>query len=254
MLRELLRIDPESESARIELAGLAARQRQFDDLHSQAQHAMQQQRFRDAQQLFQQVLAIRPDDATAIGRLGTVLAQRGARAEAEATLRRVAEVDPDDQYGWSMLAWLAYLDGDFQQAAEFYEKANAIEPFNSKVNRLWGSSLLKCDRLDEGIARLQIALHSDPKNLDAMRDLVDAYVQTSRLESAAEWAEQAARLTEHRSLRELMVLAECQLNLGRRDQAEDVVQLALNVAEGDAAATAQIEAWATQNLIRVSKP
>ncbi len=58
-------------------------------------------------------------------------------------LERVAELDPDDQYGLSMMGWLAFLDSDFQRAADFYRRADEIEPFSTKINQLWGASLAR---------------------------------------------------------------------------------------------------------------
>lgn len=247
-MREALRVVPEHAVSQQSLKTYAQQQQQLDELRLQA-NAMRQRSAEKAIELFLDVLKIRPDEAGAHGRLGTLYAQQGDRVKAAEHLHRVADIDPDDQYGLSMLGWLAYLDSDFSKAANYYQQADAIEPFSTKINHLWGASLARIGRFAEADERLQVSLKSDPKNLDAMRELIQVKLLLSELPAAAEWAEQAARLTAHRSVRELMVLAHCQNALDRKTLAADVVQLALSVTGNNPAETAKIKQWCQENAV-----
>ena len=200
-------------------------------------------------ELFLKVISIHPDDAGAHGRLGTLYAQLGEREKAVSYLKQVAELDPDDQYGLSMLGWLSYLDKNFEDAAEYYRRADAIEPYSSKINFLWGSSLARIGRNEDAVERLQESIKSDPKNLDAMRELIDVKMRLNEPHAAADVAEQAARLTQHHSVRELMVLAQCHLALNNKAIAGEVVALAIQAAQHDVAEISRIKQWCQDNAI-----
>jgi len=247
-MREALHIAPEHDVSQRSLKLYSQRQQQLDELRSQA-HAMRQHSAEKSIELFHEVLKIRPDDAGAHGRLGTLYAQQGDRAKAVEYLSRVVDLDPDDQYGLSMLGWLAYIDSDFSQAADYYQQADSIEPFSTKINYLWGASLAWIGRLSDADQRLQVSLESDPKNLDAMRERIQVKLRLGDVPAAAELAEQATRLTEHRSVRELMVLAHCQNALDRKVIAEDIVQLAMKATGNNPTETEKIRLWCQENAI-----
>ncbi|MCC6510817.1 MAG: tetratricopeptide repeat protein [Pirellulaceae bacterium] len=243
-MREAARIAPDDALVGERLTHYTSQQRAYDDLVSSAEHAKRSGRDREAIELFQQVLKIRPDNAQAVGRLGALYANLGDRAQAEKLLKQCSEMDPDEQYGLSLLAWLALNDQRFAEAAQYYAAADEREPFNSKLNYLWGLSLVRSGQLAAGIERLELALKSDPRNLDAMRELIAAYIRLPAPEPAVQWAQRAAELTEHKSLRDLMRLAECQVALGQKDKATVVVALAIDVAQQVApTAVADIKLW-----------
>lgn len=249
-MRESLRIDPKHDESHKSLKQYILQQQQLDDLRAQA-NARRGTNVQQAIELFLKVLSIRPDEAGAHGRLGTLYAQQGDREKAVSYLNQVAELDPDDQYGLSMLGWLSYLDSDFEKAADYYQRADAIEPYSSKINFLWGSSLARTGRNEEAVQRLQVSLKSDPKNLDAMRELIDVKMRLNEPQAAADIAEQAARLTQHRSVRELMVLAQCQSALKNTEIASDVVALAIQASQNNPVEIAGIKKWCEENAIKI---
>ena len=251
-MRESLRIHPNLEESQKSLQQYILQQQQLDELRAQAS-AMRSTNVEKSVELFLKVIAIRPDDAGAHGRLGTLYAQLGEREKAVSYLKQVAELDPDDQYGLSMLGWLSYLDKNFEDAAEYYRRADAIEPYSSKINFLWGSSLARIGRNEGAVERLQESIKSDPKNLDAMRELIDVKMRLNEPQAAADVAEQAARLTQHHSVRELMVLAQCHLALNNKEVAADVVALAIQAAQNDAAEISKIKQWCQENAIKLSQ-
>jgi tetratricopeptide (TPR) repeat protein len=246
-MRESLCIDPHHEASRALVGQYAQQQKQLDALRARA-HSMRATDIDQAIELLLKVLEIRPDDAAAHGRLGTLYAQKGERETALGYLSQVAELDPDDQYGLSMMGWLAYIDSQFEQAAEYYRRANDIEPYNSKINFLWGSCLARIGQPQEALKRLQTALASDPKNLDAMRELIQVHLQVNDVQSAAKTAEQAVRLTQHRSVRDLMMLAQCHVALSDQAIAAEVAMLAIQAAQGEAEVF-KIRQWCQENAV-----
>ncbi len=249
-MRESLRIKPDHEEALQRVKKYGKQQQEFDALRRSA-NVMRNQNVDKSIELFQEVLKIRPDDAAAHGRIGTLYAQKRDREQAIKFLERVAELDPDDQYGLSMMGWLAFLDSDFERAASFYERADKIEPFSTKINQLWGASLARLGRLDLAEKRLAVSLQADPRNLDAMRELVQVKLRLQKNDEAIEVAEQATRLTAHQSLQELMTLAHCHLEKKNTQIATEVVQLALQVTRNPDDA-ARIKAWCEEKGLTTS--
>ena len=250
-MREALRVNAQHAESQKSLQQYIAQQQQFDELRAQA-NMIRSTNPDKSIELFQQSLSIRPDHAGSVGRLGTLFAQRGDREKAVNYLKQVAEIDPDDQYGLSMLGWLSYLDSDFEKAVGYYERADAIEPYSSKINFLWGASLARLGRNEEAVNRLQVAIKSDPKNLDAMRELIVIKMQLNDFKTAAEVAEQAARLTQHRSVRELMVLAQCHVALNDKMIATEIATLAMRATQNPAE-VAKIKQWCQENAVEIAQ-
>lgn len=69
---------------------------------------------------FEQLLQMKPSLAEVHGRLGTLFSKAGNLDRARESLRRTIELDPDDQYGHSMLARLALVSSDLESASVAY--------------------------------------------------------------------------------------------------------------------------------------
>ncbi len=103
---------------------------------------------------YQRILAIKPNDANAHGRLGTEYAKAGNRAKAIEHWTAVAQHDPNDAYGLGMLAWQAFLERREAEALEFYKLAEAIEPRQAKMKYQIGLVLTRLGRLPEAIDKI----------------------------------------------------------------------------------------------------
>ena len=103
------------------------------------------------------MLAVKPDLAVARSKLGTLYAATGQLDRAVPHLEAVARDDPDNASGLTMLGWLAYLGNRPEEAAGFYRRAEAIEPFDPKLNYHWGLALLKLSRWAEADGRFRRA-------------------------------------------------------------------------------------------------
>src|SRR5262249_35747105 len=138
---------------------------------------------------------VKPDLGTAQGRLGTLYAIAGQRELAVEHLRAVARYDPDDSYGYSMLGWLAYLDGRFDESAEFYRQACDLDPFDAKINYHWGQALLALDRLPEAADCFRRILSIDPNHPGGCQALSHVLRRQGESAEAMRYARRAARLT-----------------------------------------------------------
>ena len=79
-----------------------------------------------------------------------------------------------------MLAWLAFLDGRFQESLDLYQRADEIDPRNAKVSQQIGLCLLRLDRHREAEERFRALLEIDPNHLAGHHGLVQALANRAR--------------------------------------------------------------------------
>jgi predicted CXXCH cytochrome family protein len=69
-----------------------------------------------------------PDSAIILRRLGSAQMEAGQLPKAEATLRRVVTIAPDDDGGWGMLAQVLWREGRAAEATADFRKGIALDP------------------------------------------------------------------------------------------------------------------------------
>jgi tetratricopeptide (TPR) repeat protein len=227
--REAVRLDP-APATRAKLQEVVAIQAAIDADWYEAVHQMNESRFAEAIETLKRILAVKPDLAKAHGKLGTCYAIAGQDAAAVKHLQAVAQCDPDDAYGYTMLAWLAYLGGRPDEAVESYRRADEIEPYTAKINFQWGLALAKLGRMAEAIKHYRLAVTIDPRDAGGYQALSQALRQEGQPAEALHFARRAARLTQFRDPDILLALAASYLDLGRTDEANDMVVRALDAA------------------------
>ncbi|MBN8907978.1 MAG: tetratricopeptide repeat protein [Rhodospirillales bacterium] len=230
--RDATRAKP-SPTASARLRELIELQRGLEDGFFAAERQFAARRYPDAIRGLEGVLKLKPDWAQAHGKLGTLYAATGDRPRAIEHLLAVARSDPDDAYGYNMLGWLAYLDGKGEEAADYFRKADALQPFTAEINYRWGLALLLLERWAESGARFRVALAVDPNHAGACQGLSHALRQQGQTAEAVRLARRAARLTGFANPDVLLTLADAYAAAGRFDKAAETATAAL-----DAAATA----------------
>jgi tetratricopeptide (TPR) repeat protein len=243
-IREALLIEPQSARLLALLRTYTTAQSNWDRDLTDAEHAIRNGDDRRAIELFTSVLQRQPHSALSMGKLGTLLARQGKTGEARRLLERVAEVNPDEQYGLSMLAWLALLDGDYQRSCELYERADQIEPFNAKLLQLWGGALMRAGRPAEALERYRQSLLSDPRQLDALRGGAAAALQLKEFTVATEMMTRAVQLGEYRSPGDVKILAELHAEQKNNELSRELAQHLMTLV--DSAQHADLRAWARQ--------
>lgn len=182
----------------------------------------------------ERLLQLKPDLAKAHGRLGTAYAAIGERDKARAHWRAVEEFDPDNPYGEGMLGWLAYLDGDSQQAIEAFERADTIEPYNSQTHYHWGLALLNLEKWAQAAEHFQQVVTIDPRHAGGWQGLSHAQRRGGQPGQALCAALRAARLTGSENYDVLLTLSDAYADLGRFPEASDAADQALRAAEAHA--------------------
>ena len=252
--REALRVD-DSPGIRELLRDAVALQDGLDDEMSRAMRHIEEKRFAEAITALTGILLIKPDHAKAHGRLGTCYAISGQRELAAEHLQAAAQYDPDDSYGFAMLGWLAYLDNRYDEALEFYRRADEIEPYNAKIHQHWGLVLTKLKRLPEAIERFRGVLVIDPDHLEACLSLGQSLRQVGKPQEAIKVVQRAARLTGHRNPDILAALAETFAEAGDWGHAADAAAEALEATRSSNSALAtQIRGRLVVFRARARKP
>ncbi len=243
-LRESLRIDSDNTVTRTELRRVVQVQTEYDALLAKGNRLMVQNKDTQAIEAFQSLLKIKPTLAEAYGRLGTLYAKRGLFELAKENLNRANQLDPDDQYGHSMLARLAFVSGDLDAADKHYSTADSIEPYNSKLHLLWGQVLRKANRISEAMEHWNLSVQIDPRQVEAHRGLCELYLADGKFREALPHAKRLCELTRYESLGDLMMLAEIHIGLGESEAASSVGQHGLLIARRmNAAAADEIAKW-----------
>jgi tetratricopeptide (TPR) repeat protein len=251
-IREALIVQPTSEVAKSRLTEYIAVQTKLDTDFRLAERLSASNRDAEARGALTRVLEIQPNNADALGRLGKVTAKLGDRAKANELLAKANELKPDDQYGWSMLAWFAMLDKDYARAAELYRQADRLEPFNSKIQSLWGEALARAGNFPESIVHYKESLRINPRQTDALRGLTIAYSETNEFASAIVPAKQLVQLTNYQDVGNLMTLADLHLKLGQVEEVRKLVIHALDVSRKSAPQfESEIREWSRANKIEL---
>jgi len=151
------------------------------------------ERIREAQALLEEVLAVEPDYIPALTALARVYyrapkSEGLSRQENEREIRlladRIAEIDPNsvDALGWK--GWFAYLDGSWQEAAHFYEKALQADSSNFALLRVVVVFLTDIGKLDDAITIGEHLQLRDPNCGTCANNLVNAYQLAGRFREA----------------------------------------------------------------------
>ncbi len=252
-VREALIISPNATSLREKLKEYVAQQTQLDADLSSAENAMRNNQDALAHQLYSAIVQRQPNDALALGKLGTLDAKLGDMTLAKQRLGKVVEIDPDEQYGLSMLAWFALLEKDYTTAAKLYEQADAIEPFNAKILFLWGEALARNGNFAQALERYQDSLKSNPRQLDTLRKATLAAAAIDEFSKSLEFATKAVQLTEYSDLSDLKLLAELQWQIGNSEQAEAVGAHMLTIVQHSPQTVEDIKRWIDSNRSSAKK-
>lgn len=229
-LREAMRVDP-SAATREKLRQAVALQANLDADLVLAMYEIDQRRFAPAIAALNRVLAIKPDQAVAHGKLGTAYAASGKNELAVKHLRAGIEHDPNDPYGYMMLGWLAYLDGKGEDAVDAYRRADQRDPFNAKTHYHWGLALAKFGQVPEAVEHFRQVLTIDPDHAGACLALGDLLRQQGEPIEAVRFAKRAARLTQDQNPEILMSLADAYADARRFGDAATAAAKALDAAQ-----------------------
>ncbi len=139
-------------------------------------------RLAEATALLKQVLAAWPDDAMALGNMGSIHADSGRTTEALLTLNRACQVAPEQAAPWFNLGKLLDSQAYVAEAEKAFVNALARAPRHLPARIAHGGTLAALGRTDEAAAEYRTAIQQEPRSVQAWLGLVN--LKTVRLGEA----------------------------------------------------------------------
>jgi predicted O-linked N-acetylglucosamine transferase (SPINDLY family) len=151
-------------------------------------------RLRDAEQLFQQVLAQDPEYVDAIYSLGVIAYQTGRIDEAIDLIRRVITLEPDFAEAHNDLGMALKAKGKLDDAIAAFRQAITLMPDLAEARFNLGACLKEKGSLDEAIACYRQVIALRPTSAEAHYKLGEALREKGQLDEAIEVCRQSVNL------------------------------------------------------------
>ena len=151
---------------------------------ARAREEWERRDFAAAEHSLSNVLALAPDDLTAIRMLGMVVQRLGRHARAIDCFRRVLAMYPDDSDIHVCLGIALHECGQAGEAVKHLRHACEIEPRSASAWFNLGEALVQQVHTDEAVAALRRALELDPAHVSARLSLSKALASLGDVDAA----------------------------------------------------------------------
>ncbi|HEX4792506.1 MAG TPA: tetratricopeptide repeat protein [Humisphaera sp.] len=151
-------------------------------------------RFADAEAIYRQILAQRPNDPSCLQMAGLLAYQTGRPGDAVELLRRAIAANPSDSSNYSNMGLALIACGRFEEAVAACRQAVAMRPQTPDAHNNLGYALLKHGALDEAIAEFRQACALRPDYPEALNNLGNALGAKGHLDESMAAINQALAL------------------------------------------------------------
>ena len=158
-----------------------------DVIQAQLQQAMtlhKAHRLAEAEMLYKQILATRPDFAEVQIQCAVAQLGQGKQADAEALLRAAIKNRPDEPAAHYYLADLHSMRGQMEAAVACYRRALLLQPDRAATHNNLGNALLLLERLEEAEEAYGKALNLSPNLPRTHNNLGLIWLRRGRLDEA----------------------------------------------------------------------
>ena len=145
----------------------------YDEILEQADIAVESGHVKEAIDLFQKAITVRPDFIDGHYKLALLYNRQGSLDEAVAGFKHVIDLNSRESSAWNNLGVLYYIRNDFEQAEQAFREATTCD---EKYGDAWyglGRVLVKQDRREEANDALCQCIRWDPLNHKAQHMLDD---------------------------------------------------------------------------------
>lgn len=229
-IREVLRIDPQSEQAKKTLDDLIRTEDNFNARFSEANRKLGEGKSRESVEMFAELLKERPTFAMLEGKLGLALAMDGQKQTALEHLKRVGEIEPDEPYGVAMMGWLDFLAGRSAEAITHLKKADEIMPYMAKTNFHLGLAFMQKGEAANAMKAFELSLEVDPAQSSARQALSQALTSLGKHDQALIQARIAAKLAKDSNPEILLTLADAYAKAGDNGRFQETCRKGLDLA------------------------
>jgi Flp pilus assembly protein TadD len=171
-----------------------------NQLSSQADVKIKKKQWSEAQDLLEEVVAVKPDDAPAHNDLGAIYASQGELENAAQHYRKALDLNPENRQALSNLGFVLAAQGKSRDAVDYFRKALDFEPNWPIVEHqlAWTLATTPDDKVRNGIEAVSIAQklceNSHFRNARYIDALAAAFAERGEFERAITTAQQAIEL------------------------------------------------------------
>jgi len=144
-------------------------------LAHEAKTAFDQGKFKQAEKLYQQILAKDPNNLYSLSNLGVVLFRNGKLKAAELTLKKAIALDPRDEFAHTTLGIVFYQEAKFDDALSELTKALAINPKSATAHNYLGITASQKGWQEAAEKEMLEAIADNPEYADAHFNLAVVY-------------------------------------------------------------------------------
>jgi tetratricopeptide (TPR) repeat protein len=148
-------------------------------------------RLREAEQLYDAVLAADPRHFEAIYRLGLIRLHQGRFADAEPLFRRAVKLDKRSADAQHHLAIVLTGMQRLEEAVPRFQRALALRPRYAEAHNNFGHALQLLGRHEDAVAHYEEALAINPAYFEARNNLGNALAALDRIEQSIEQYQKA---------------------------------------------------------------
>ncbi|WP_315730115.1 MULTISPECIES: tetratricopeptide repeat protein [unclassified Bradyrhizobium] len=141
-------------------------------------------RFRQAEDIYREILASQPDHADSSHLLGVALFQVGDHGAAIELIKRAIELQPKNNLYHANLAGVLRAQGRQEEAIASYHEALRHQPDNLEARNHLGSLLGECGDLAGEEAQYRTILRQAPSHIDARLNLANLLARVKRFDEA----------------------------------------------------------------------
>ena len=157
----------------------AQSQSRFHQLVEAARAAEQAKDYARAEQVYREIVRLRPGDPVANQNLGLALYLQGRYADAIPHLERALDLNPN-LFGASLYLGISRFRGNqFSQALDDLRKTRHLDPKSHLASYWLGATHLALKAYPEAISDLEIAANEAPKDLETLYLLARAHAEYS---------------------------------------------------------------------------
>jgi tetratricopeptide (TPR) repeat protein len=208
-----------------------------------AQQLQSARKLGEAENIYRQILALKPDNVMVLNSLGICLGDANRLAEARDVFQRAVEIDPKYIDAWANLSLACERMEDWDRAIGVRRRIIEMCPDSAYHWHRLGTCLGKKGDLPRAIEGLRKSLQLDPNAQGAQHDLVMALCRDNQLDAAEEATFNPIRATGKVNAETVRLLADGLKAAGRFEDATEVWRRAV---EADPLCTEARGQWAMQ--------